>query len=234
MQAVILFLELILLYLLSRRLTQAVFVFLLLLTHSRNVAVNATTILLFPGTVIHELSHLFTAEILGVQTGRLELAPEAIRDREDIRTGSVAIAQTGPFRRAVIGLAPLLWGLAAYTMLAYFLQQTCIPFFQQCNNVTIVTIGILYLLFCVSNSMFPSPEDLKGTLSLGIVIGMLLIAAYVAGFRFSLTGQALELTNRIFSSLLQSTTLVLALNGGILLLMQGFIVLVRKITRRKI
>ena len=71
--------ELVILYFLSRWLSERMFMFFLLLTRSRPAAISFLLVLEFPGTAIHELSHLFTAEILGVRTGKLSLEPESIR-----------------------------------------------------------------------------------------------------------------------------------------------------------
>src|SRR3989337_2674203 len=98
MQAIFLAAELIALYVLSQSLTQAVFELTVLVFRARSVGITIVTLLTFPGTVVHELSHLFTAEVLGVRTGKLTLVPENIRE-EEVKAGSVMIADTDPFRR---------------------------------------------------------------------------------------------------------------------------------------
>ena len=111
-QFLIVTLELILLFLVSGRVTRQIYRVLLVFTRSRSISISLITALLYPGTIIHELSHLFTAEILGVRTGKLTLVPESL-DTRDIHAGSVEIAHTDPFRRAIIGLAPFFVGLIA-------------------------------------------------------------------------------------------------------------------------
>lgn len=211
MEVPIILIELTILYFLSRSLTQRLYILFLLLFHSQSVAMSLTTLLLFPGTVIHELSHLFTAEILGVRTGKLTLAPEAIREKREIEAGSVAIAQTGPFRKAAIGLAPLVWGLSGYSVISYY-------FYQQLNSRTVIAVLLVYLLFAVSNSMFPSDKDTQGIAGVGVAIGFLLLVAYFVGFRLSLSVQALEVVTRILAVLMQNTTLVIALNLSLLVI----------------
>jgi len=222
MPAITLFLELTLLFFLSNRVIQALYTLVYLLVRHRSFAIHFLTLLLFPGTVIHELSHLFTAEILGVRTGKLTLTPEAIRGTE-IQTGSVAIAKTDPFRHAVIGLAPLLWGITAYSFLSSWFTKLLeelmsIPRSLWFSSPTLPSfLFTLYLLFAISNSMFPSAQDARGISAVGIATGMLLLAAYIVGFRLTLSERALEVTVRIITSLTQSTTLVLALNSFFLL-----------------
>lgn len=231
MTGILLLAELIILFFLSRRLTENLFRFLILITRSRPVAVSIVTLLLFPGTVIHELSHLFTAEILGVRTGKLILAPEAIRS-DEIQAGSVMVAKTGPFRRVAIGLAPLLWGIGAITALSYFLFTP--PFgLPQDFPLLYWYLGMGYLLFAISNSLFPSSLDLQGTPGALITIFLLFTAAYIAGIRLSLSGQSLEVINTVLYSLVQSLGLVLAVNIGGLLITQILLVLIGKIIKRR-
>ena len=220
--------EVIALFFLSRSLTQGLYTLVHLLTRSRRFAISVLTLILFPGTVIHELAHLFTAEVLGVPTGRLTLAPESIRG-EDVKTGSVAIAKTGPFRRSAIGMAPLVWGLVAFSIISYWLPQLT----QELKGPAVYyLLFTIYLLFAVSNSMFPSPQDIAGTPAVGITIGLFLVSAYFVGFRFSLSGQALDVVQSLMQSLVQSTTIVLALNGALLLIVYVLIALTVKIRRR--
>ncbi len=205
--------ELILLFFFSKSLVKNFYILLLLLFRSRSVAISLVTAILFPGTIIHELSHLFTAEILGVRTGKLTLVPESIRD-ENVQTGSVAIAETDPFRRALIGLSPLTTGIIAVSGLSYFVSTT---------GYWLFTIFFFYLLFAISTSMFPSRPDMKGTPAVAIAIGLLVLAAYFVGIRIGLTGQILVFFLRIVDGLVKSLGFVLVLNvaGSILLRLIG-------------
>lgn len=191
--------ELGLLYFLSRWLTQSVYTFFLLICKVRSIAVSLVTLLLFPGTVIHELSHLFVAEILGVRTGKLTLAPEEIRDM-NIKAGSVTIAATDPIRRALIGIAPVITGIASLAALSYWLSSRS-SFYE--------LIAMNYLLFAISNSMFSSKQDLKGFWPVAIILTLIVAAGFFAGLRIGLTGQA-EALSRILAQ-------VLAINGVLLL-----------------
>src|SRR3989344_9654538 len=118
MLLLLLLIEPLALYFLSRWVSKSLFVLFLLLFRSRSVAISLLLVLTFPGTVIHELAHLFTAEILRVPTGKLTLVPESIREAS-IKSGSVAIAETDPFRRYAIGLAPLFTGVVAISAISY-------------------------------------------------------------------------------------------------------------------
>jgi len=215
--------EIVGLWLLSQRLTKSIFTTFLLLFRHRSVAVSAITLILFPGTVIHELSHLFTAEILGVRTGKLTLAPESI-EKDDINVGSVEFRQTDPFRRSAIGLAPFIVGLTALIGLSWILPnlwKESVTAFQNSNLFSSPSSYLLpltsYLLFCVSNTMFSSPEDMKGVVPLTIVLGILGAAGYMAGFRVGITGELLIWTQTLLTNIAQSLGVVLVINGMILI-----------------
>lgn len=230
--------ELIVLYILSQSLTQGLFDVLILLFGSRTVGVTIISILTFPGTVIHELAHLFTAEILGVRTGKLTLIPEGI-NTEEVKTGSVMIADTDPFRRYMIGLAPLFVGMVAVTAISYFIpvlwmqvtQSTVVWYSDPPFYYLLITI---YCLLAISNSMFSSKEDLKGFIPFIIALSAMIAAAYYAGLRIGLTGGLLMFVNRILDALVKSLAVVLAFNLAGFILTKGLMLLTQKATHRRL
>lgn len=208
--------ELIILYMLSQWLTKAMFDVLLLLFRSQTVALSILLFLLFPGTVVHELAHLFTAEILRVPTGKLTLVPEGLRT-DTIRSGSVMIGESDPFRRYAIGLAPLFWGMIVLAALSYLLPglvdsvfRSGLPVFENMDFYFLLLAG--YAIFAVSNGMFSSPEDLAGFIPFAIVVGGFATALYFYGFRLDLTGPALDMATRTLATLTQSLGIVLGVN----------------------
>ncbi len=238
MLLLILLIELVILFLLSRYVTQLLYGLFLLIFRSRSVAISATTLLFFPGTVVHELAHLFTAEILGVHTGKLSLVPENLEE-DEIQAGSVQIAKSDPFRRYLIGFAPLIVGLVILAALSYWLPSLLQQATAAARSGNLLTSSstylvslLIYLLFVISNSMFSSKEDLKGFFAFAITIGILVGAGYIAGIRIELTGTALEFANRILDGLVKSTGLVLAINGVLLLLLKVLLKLSTKILHR--
>src|SRR3989339_1399971 len=194
--------ELAILGILSSRLTQLSFTMLMRLTRSRSIAITILTIILFPGTVIHELSHLFTAEILGVQTGKLTLAPESI-EGEDVQSGSVQIAVSDPFRRTLIGIAPTITGVISLSILSWYLSQT---------QMLIIWIALLYLILTISNTMFTSKEDLKGVLPVALTIAIFTITFYVSGIRIMFPTHIAETISVIIQSLAHYLAIAVAVN----------------------
>lgn len=217
--------ELGVLYLLSRKLNQMMFLFWYLLTRSKHSAMSITTLILFPGTVIHELSHLFTAEILGVRTGKLTLIPKWI-DGDNIHAGSVQVSHTDPFRRTIIGLSPVFTGIAAVTFLSMQLTKM-IPEIQQTlatpqplsNPALYLFLLLGYLLFAISNNMFSSKEDLHGVFPVLIVLGLILGTTYAAGFRLELTDAVLNTFENILRTLTRHLGIVLGINAILLFLL---------------
>lgn len=188
--------ELFLLSLLSRKLTQSLYVLFFRLFGSKTIAITILIVLLFPGTVIHELAHLFVAEILRIRTGKLTLVPESLEEAE-IKTGSVTITQTDPLRRTLIGLAPVYVGIAALVAL---------------SSIPVLPILTFYGMFAISNSMFSSKEDMKGVVPFIITVGVFIAAGYFAGFRVGLTDGLLTKLSLVVQALVRSLGIVLGVN----------------------
>lgn len=222
--------ELVVLFFISRSVTQLIYgVFLLIFRH-RSVAISLTTVLFFPGTVVHELAHLFTAEVMGVRTGKLSLVPENLEE-EEVTAGSVQIAKSDPFRRYAIGFAPLFVGMVAIAALSYWLMMVIVDVTSAVNKGMFFLIA--YLLFVISNSMFSSREDLRGFVGFAVAIGLMATAGYIAGIRIGLTPSTVMFINRILDGLVKSTGLVLAVNVILLLTIRVLLEVTGKLLHRK-
>ncbi len=219
--------ELILLSFIARQFTQTGFILLLRLFRSRSVAITIITILLFPGTVIHELSHLFTAEIFGIHTGKLTLAPESI-EGEDIQSGSVSIAQTDPFRRTLIGVSPTTNGTIAVTALSWWLVNVIHYERYILINTNISIIIIFYLILAISNTMFTSKEDTKGVIPVFLTILIIIAGLYMTGIRIGLPPGMTQGIQTIIQSLFQNLGIALCMNLVGLALFSGILLLVAK------
>lgn len=236
----ILSIEIGLLHILSRRLSQNLFISVFLLTKSRPFAIGFLSLLFFPGTVIHELAHLFTAEILGVRTSGLTLVPEGI-EQKDVRTGSVSIAQSDPLRRAVIGIAPVFVGLGILGTLSYFLPGVWEQVILDVQNGILLTSYSVYVFalmgyafFAVSNTMFSSPEDLEGFWPVVGVITLLSAAVYFAGIRINLTDTTLMGVTQFFRSMGFILGYVALLNITLFLISKSLIPIIQKLTGKQL
>lgn len=127
----------------------------LLLFGSHKPGLVMYTIMMLPGTIIHELSHWIMAEILRVPTGEITILPdyEAL-DKQEKRLGSVATAKTDPLRGFLIGMAPLITGTALLVILSILLEQSWIT-----KAPTLQIAILVYGVVVLGNSMLTSKSD---------------------------------------------------------------------------
>ena len=168
--------ELLFLFTLSRILVRLLSRFFLRISGNKSLAVRLFHLILLPGVVVHELSHLITAEVLLVRTGSLSFTPEPDEDR--LVMGSVGISQTDPLRRAFIGFAPVLIGIGLIGFsVFYFLSDRSILSFPWNFGL------VFFIVFEVGNTMFSSRRDLEGSVTLGFIIAITVVVSYLLGFR---------------------------------------------------
>ena len=177
---------------LSRWITGLVQSLGLLLFNDVRAASLLTFVVIFPGILIHELSHWGMAWLLGMRPRHLSLWPK-MRGRS-VEMGSVHMSSGGPLRDSLTGLAPLLVGSLILLLISYqvfeaaALQQAWEGGgFGAAWDVFWATFGFAnawlwaYLVFAVSNAMIPSPSDRQPLLSL-------LLYAIAMGLFFYLIG----------------------------------------------
>ena len=169
-----------------------------LLTNKRNASVAIYAIIMFPGVLLHELSHWITAKLLGVKTGKFSLWPELMKDGS-LRLGYVEYYKTksvGPVRESLIGVAPLVFGIAAVVLIGVYVfggsDLVLIMNADEPDRISAVLNYIfavpdvwlwLYLLFAVSNAMMPSPSDRKAWPLFISIMAIIVIALYFLGFQ---------------------------------------------------
>jgi hypothetical protein len=158
---------------------------ILLLGSSARVAVAAYDVLVLPGVVLHELSHMLVAWLLGVRVLRVRLFQ--FRRLHDPRQGEVVVAHADPLRMSLIGAAPLLGGITALVLLRPLLAalvgepvslSALAPMLA-----TPHTFVVLYLVVAVTNTMFPSAADRQAwrvVIMSALAIGALVLVLRVA------------------------------------------------------
>lgn len=204
--ALLFIIELFILFLLSRTVTQHLSVFFHRITHSKKMTVNLMAFLFFPGTLFHELSHALMAGILFVPIGTIDLLP---RIQEDgVKLGSVQIAKTDPFRRFFIGTAPFLFGTLFLLGVLFYAAQN-----NLFNNYWMILL-IGYLVFEIGNTMFSSKKDMEGAIELLVVVLFFALIFYLIGFRVSLSPSIL-FENPLVVQVLQQGMLYLLIPLGI-------------------
>ena len=116
------------------------------------------------------------AQLLFVRTGRVEFWPSL--HGTELKLGSVAVASSDPFRRALIGVAPFLFGSGLILLLLFFYQNlVLIP-----EQFRLILVG--YGIFEIGNTMFSSRKDMEGTIELTLALGIIIGILYVFGIRF--------------------------------------------------
>lgn len=206
----LLFAELVILFFISRFVINVIARLLYRITRSHRMTVGLFAFLFLPGTFVHEMAHLLMALVLLVPVGKMVLTPQI--DGAQVKLGSVEVGKTDPIRRALIGVAPVIFGIAAIIASAVYIPLLPISFIWH-----YVVIG--YVVFEVGNTMFSSKRDLEGTIELVATIGVIVLLLYITGIRLpfdvvAVLQQGITVTQTIVWYLLWP----LGINGVLLLL----------------
>lgn len=167
--------EMLALFFLSRRLTQAVSQAIFGLTRSEGITVYILAFLFLPGTIVHELAHLVMAGVLLVPTHGIEFIPKLHGDT--VKLGSVQVERTDPLRRFLIGAAPFVLGMSLIMGTLWYWDA------HGWTHSLWPTIITGYLVFEVGNTMFSSKRDMEGALELILIISAILAVLYLLGLR---------------------------------------------------
>jgi hypothetical protein len=165
----------------------------LLLTGKHDIAVLVYFLLLFPGVLVHELSHWLAAKLLRVPTGRISIGPTR-KGSGATRFGSVSVGRTDPLRGSLIGLAPLLTGTILILVIAHLVFGLAAPeglaIDLGAEEMARTLWGYLavpnlwlwvYLIFSISNAMLPSVTDRQAWSSLALYCILAIVVLYGLG-----------------------------------------------------
>jgi hypothetical protein len=168
----------------------------LLLTGSPDRAVYIYALVLFPGVLLHELSHWLTARLLGVRTGKFSVVPTRRADGS-IQLGYVEYYKgrtLDPVRESLVGGAPLILGTLVILLISFKIfdvtnlaaavesgqvdavSRAAAEFF----NTPFVLVWI-YLIFAISNGMLPSTSDRRAWPAFIIAMLVLAVVLYLLG-----------------------------------------------------
>lgn len=217
------FLGLLVLYLTYRKMTAELSRLIHRLGGSQNVLIWIWSVIFLPGTIIHEVSHFLAASATGTRTGKVEIFPEFIEDileeeqgGKRVALGYVQTARMNPLQGFLVGIAPLISGLALLVWLAGLMQTS----YSASNSLQLALQG--YLFFVISNSFFPSWPDISQTLPLIIFTMILALLAWFFGFQLMLG------TSSFIWNLLDFLSRALLLSITINLLFIGILFLINK------
>jgi hypothetical protein len=166
----------------------------LLLTGKRSSAVVLYALPLFPGIILHEVSHAMAAWFLRVHTGRLSLRPTILPNGR-IRLGYVSVDRTDSVRSSLIAIAPLLTGSAIILAIGYWRLGVDTVGDALMGRAAIEALGKLarlagrvdalvwaYLVFAVGNTMMPSRSDRLALAPVALFGGSALLVLWLAGY----------------------------------------------------
>ncbi len=167
-----------------------------LITGKRNWAVILYALILFPGVLLHELSHWLTATILGVRTGSFSVLPKTGADGT-IQLGYVEYyksSRLGPIRESLIGSSPLVTGTIAVLLIAinvFDLPELVSSIQNENIDALVKSLSILfgtgdfliwlYLIFAISNAMMPSTSDRRAWPAFALIMVAFAIFLYFLG-----------------------------------------------------
>jgi len=168
----------------------------LLISGKPQYAVILYAIVLFPGVVLHEVSHWLAASLLGVRTGKLSLIPRVQPDGA-IQLGYVEYYKgrtLGPIRESLIGGAPLISGTLVILLIGFrVFHADGLTAAIQTGDVDHLTLALsqlfqtndffvwLYLLFAICNAMMPSASDRRAWPAFLLVMVIVAVIAYIMG-----------------------------------------------------
>jgi hypothetical protein len=223
----------VLLVVLQRSLHREIQAAFLILTRRTGLTEVIFALIFLPGVFLHELSHFLMAKLLGVQTGKFSILPQA-QPNGKLRLGYVETASGGFIRDALIGAAPLVTGSLFVAYVAIY-RYHLLPLwdFIRLAELDGFWAGLadvpkapdfwiwFYLSFTISSTMMPSESDRHAWLPLGLLAGGLLGVAILAG-----AGPwMLENLANPFNSFLRALALIFGLSGifQILLILPFFL-----------
>lgn len=144
------FILVLILYFLSRKSLQTMFFLLRSIIKHNWFVYSCIAIIYFPGTVVHEMSHFFAAIVLFLRVRDIHLLPEW--DNKSIKLGHVTYEKADPIRGLIVGISPLFGAMLFFWMLYQF---QLFP-----HDSIWIMIGVGYIIFSVSSTMFSSKQDL--------------------------------------------------------------------------
>jgi hypothetical protein len=163
------------LFLLSRVLDRRLSALFRRIFKNEKVTVWLMALLFLPGTFVHELAHLVVARVLLVRAGHLTVIPK--NEGDHIVMGSVLVPRIDRVRKFIIGVAPVVVGLALIFGLMWFGEK------YGWWEILLWQVVLGYVVFELANCMFSSRADMEGALGLFALLAIIFVIAYWLGWR---------------------------------------------------
>lgn len=221
---IVFFILLIILNFLRFQIAKQIQIVSVLLFNNYKFGIIFYSLFFLPGVIIHELSHLITASLLGVATGEIHIFPREIKPGS-IKMGSVQSAESDPIRGTLIGSAPMLFGIAIITFIILF------RFNDQNIVINLQNILYLYLIYTISNTMFVSGEDMRSFWVIPLLI--IIIASFIFAFSINLSDAINYLQNYLLFAV-RAFAVCIVIDVASVILIIGTRYVAEKLTGRRL
>ena len=163
----IIFFELLVLFWLTRATLISLFKLLQDIFEKDQTTYSVIALIYFPGTVLHELSHMIAALFLLLKVADIHVFPTW--KNNVIILGRVLYEKKDVLRSILVGIAPLFGGIIFLGWLSVLDVST--------SSNLLLQILVIYLVFTISSTMFSSKQDLVDFLYV-IPIGIMITIVY--------------------------------------------------------
>lgn len=199
------------LFFLSRKTIHTCFFFFSRFLKHPQAAYRMIALLYFPGTAIHEMSHLVMAMILNLKVRDITLIPK-VRGNT-LKLGTVTYEKRDVVRGLIVGIAPFFAALYAFWLIDAF-KLLYINYWT----------GALfsYMVFTISSTMFSSKQDLIDlvyVVPIFVLIGIALVVFKVDVKSFLVVFD-MDFVSRFFSIVNSFLIFSLLLNGGMIVVLK--------------
>lgn len=174
--------EMVVIFVSSRLLLRNLSAFVARMTKDRDKTIRFIATLFLPGTTVHELAHYFTASVLGVAVGEIDLVPRLSEGQ--LKLGSVEVGKMDPVRKLLVSGAPFILGVGIMLLVLYLDSRWTGSIYWD------LLVG--YIVFQVSNTMFMSKRDMEAVWEFVLLVVIVGVALYLVGFRI-MTGDLVGL-----------------------------------------
>jgi hypothetical protein len=209
-----------------------------------DVALIVYFVVVLPGVVVHELSHWFTASVLGVRVRSLSLGPVRKGRSRRVSLGSIRVGNVDPVRASLIGMAPLFGGCAIILLIGYLVLGVgdlvrivtgqgvdgLLAGMEQVIRVPDFWLW-LYLIFAVSNAMLPSESDMSSVRPVLIFLGIVVLAVLVVAGVPAIPDEAVAWVNTVAGFLASSFGVTLVADAVFMLIIGLLVWLTRWLQR---
>jgi hypothetical protein len=225
--------------LLQRSIRQQLFSLSHRLTSDPNSTLGLFGLLMFPGTLLHEGSHIAVASLLGSHVSEVSLLPTYVEDENGegiVELGSVVAKDVGLIRSSLISIAPTLVGSALILLIGWLvfgfagvaaaikggMWDQAFEYLTRSFSTIWGWIGASVIVI-ISLNMLPSTADLE--LGTGLIVLFAVLFGVMAALYFTnspLLGSTIKAVNLALSWLALVLTFTIVLSVPILFFLRLF------------